>query len=139
MLYFAHAPLTLVASASFSTAMICSSLNRLLFIGSAPHYRAELYFYLVHFFGVRPPAPLTVTVPEDPGWFPTMSAPQSSTPASVTARLPPPASPTVVVPATERLAPEGLPPFTPSIWFEPALKPTVNAGSVSTAVPTMSM
>ena len=36
--------------------MICSSLNRLLFIGSAPHYRAELYFYLVHFFGVRPSA-----------------------------------------------------------------------------------
>jgi hypothetical protein len=24
--------------------MICSSLNRLLFIGSAPDYRAELYF-----------------------------------------------------------------------------------------------
>src|SRR5215472_8111823 len=54
MLYFAHAPLTLVASASFSTAMICSSLNRLLFIGSAPDYRAELYFWLVHFFGIRP-------------------------------------------------------------------------------------
>src|SRR5215469_463929 len=57
MLYFAHAPLTLVASASFSTAMICSSLNRLLFIGSAPHYRAELYLKLVRFFGVRPLSP----------------------------------------------------------------------------------
>ena len=85
------------------------------------------------------PAPLTVTVPEDPGWFPTTSVPQLSTPPLVTARLPPPASPTVVVSATERLAPEGLPPFTPSIWFEPALEPTINAGSVSTAVPTMSI
>jgi SAM-dependent methyltransferase len=39
-----YASLTLVASASFSTAMICSSLNRLLFIGSASDYLAELYF-----------------------------------------------------------------------------------------------
>jgi hypothetical protein len=32
--------------------MICSSLNRLLFIGSAPFHRAELYFSLVPFLGV---------------------------------------------------------------------------------------
>jgi hypothetical protein len=34
--------------------MICSSLNRLLFIGSAPSKGAELHFSTVLFQGVRP-------------------------------------------------------------------------------------
>ena len=65
MLYLAHVPLTVVAPASFSTPMICSSLNRLLFIGSAPSYRAELHFSHVHFFGVRS-RPLTYRFANQP-------------------------------------------------------------------------